>query len=257
MAIAGHYCDPYRVADLELRVSGRKDMRGSSPIRVMIVDDHSMVRRGLATIIKVRPDLELVGEAANGREALELCREACPDVVLMDLVMPEMSGAEATQLIREDCPHIQVIALTSFQEKELVREALQAGAISYLLKNVSAEDLAAAIREASAGRSTLAPEAIQALIQADTQTTAREEDPAQAFGLTPREMEVLALLVEGLNNPEIAERLVVSRSTAKAHVSNILSKLGVSNRAEAIAMALQRNLTSGDSAPHISTHRSS
>jgi len=257
MAIAGHCCVPYRVADLDPRLSGRKDMHGLSPIRVMIVDDHSMVRRGLAAIIKVRPDLELVGEAANGREALELCREARPDVVLMDLVMPEMSGAEATELIRKDCPHIQVIALTSFQEKELVREALQAGAISYLLKNVSAEDLAAAIREAAAGRSTLAPEAIQALIQVDTRNTAHEEDPAQAFGLTPREMEVLALLVEGLNNPEIAERLVVSRSTAKAHVSNILSKLGVSNRAEAIAMALQRNLTSGTSAPHTPSHRSS
>jgi NarL family two-component system response regulator LiaR len=160
----------------------------------------------------------------------------------MDLVMPGMSGAEATHLIREDCPQIQVIALTSFQEKELVREALQAGAISYLLKNVSAEDLAAAIREAAAGRSTLAPEAIQALIQADDPAAAGEQDPAQAFGLTPRETEVLTLLVEGLNNPEIAERLVVSRSTAKAHVSNILSKLGVSNRAEAIALALQRNL---------------
>jgi NarL family two-component system response regulator LiaR len=216
----------------------------------MIVDDHSMVRRGLATIIKVRDDLELVGEAANGKEALERCKEAPPDVVLMDLVMPEMSGAEATELIRNDCPHIQVIALTSFQEKELVKEALQAGAISYLLKNVSAEDLAAAIREAAAGRSTLAPEAIQALLQADDQTPPREQDPADAFGLTPRETEVLSLLVEGLNNPEIAERLVVSRSTAKAHVSNILSKLGVSNRAEAIALALQRNLVLETGASH-------
>jgi len=224
-------------------------MSGASPIRVMIVDDHSMVRRGLATIIKVRPDLELVGEAANGKEALELCSEVRPDVVLMDLVMPEMSGAQATELIRKDCPHIQVIALTSFQERELVREALQAGAISYLLKNVSAEDLAAAIREASAGRSTLAPEAIQVLIQAGVESTAHEEDPVQAFGLTPREVEVLSLLVEGLNNPEIAERLVVSRSTAKAHVSNILSKLGVSNRAEAIALALKRNLTPPTGAP--------
>jgi NarL family two-component system response regulator LiaR len=163
--------------------------------------------------------------------------------------MPEVSGAEATQLIRERCPDIQVIALTSFQEKELVREALQAGAISYLLKNVSADDLAAAIREAHAGRSTLAPEAIQALIQADSRGLVRDQDPAQTFGLTPREREVLALIVEGLNNPEIAERLVVSRSTAKAHVSNILSKLGVSNRAEAIALALQQNLTASPADP--------
>ncbi len=220
-------------------------MNASNPIRVIIVDDHSMVRRGLATILRVKADLELVGEANNGREAVQMCNEVQPDVVLMDLVMPEMGGAEATQLIREQCPNIQVIALTSFQEKELVREALQAGAISYLLKNVSADDLAAAIREAHAGRSTLAPEAIQALIQADSPGPFSDQEPAETFGLTPREREVLELMVEGLNNPEIAERLVVSRSTAKAHVSNILSKLGVSNRAEAITMALQNRLAGG------------
>ena len=219
-------------------------MSASEPIRVMIVDDHSMVRRGLATILKVRPDLKLVGEASTGREALQQCPELQPDVILMDLVMPEMGGAEATRLIRQQCPHAQVIALTSYQEKELVREALQAGAISYLLKNVSAEDLAAAIREAHAGRSTLAPEAIQALIQAET-TPPPEQLSFETFGLTPRETEVLALMVEGLNNPEIAERLIVSRSTAKAHVSNILAKMGATNRAEAIALALQRNLTKG------------
>jgi NarL family two-component system response regulator LiaR len=217
-------------------------MSTSNPIRVMIVDDHGMVRRGLATILKVKADLELVGEASGGHEAVQLCETVQPDVILMDLVMPEMGGAEATHLIRERCPRVQVIALTSFQERELVREALQAGAIGYLLKNVSANDLAAAIREAHAGRSTLAPEAIQALIQDQGRAAIRGPDLPEAFGLTPREREVLALMVEGLNNPDIAERLVVSRSTAKAHVSNILSKLGVSNRAEAIAMALQRNL---------------
>lgn len=220
-------------------------MSVSNPIRVMIVDDHSMVRRGLATILRVKADLELVGEANNGREAVHMCNEIQPDVILMDLVMPEMGGAEATHLIREQCPTTQVIALTSFQEKELVREALTAGAISYLLKNVSADDLAAAIREAHAGRSTLAPEAIQALIQADSPGAISDQEPSETFGLTPREREVLALMVEGLNNPEIAERLVVSRSTAKAHVSNILSKLGVSNRAEAITMALQNRLAGG------------
>ena len=223
-------------------------MSEANPIRVMIVDDHGMVRRGLGTILNVRGDLELVGEASSGAEALELCQQTEPDVILMDLVMPEMGGAEATRLIREQCEEVQVIALTSFQEKELVREALQAGAIGYLLKNVSAEDLAAAIREAHAGRSTLAPEAIQALIQAEPQRTVQDTDLAETYGLTPREREVLALMVEGLNNPEIAERLVVSRSTAKAHVSNILSKLGVSNRAEAISLALQHNPSSGPAA---------
>jgi NarL family two-component system response regulator LiaR len=211
----------------------------SGLIRVMIVDDHAMVRRGLSTFLKVKPDLELVGEARNGQEALQLCEQVRPDVVLMDLVMPEMDGMAATRAIRDRWPHVQVIALTSFQERDLVQKALQAGAISYLLKNVSANDLAEAIRAAYAGRSTLAPEAIQALVQVERQPTVQDYD------LTTREREVLALLVEGLSNPEIAERLSVSRSTAKAHVSNILSKLGVSNRAEAVAMAVQQNLVPG------------
>ena len=218
-------------------------MSASTSIRVMIVDDHSMVRRGLSTIFRIKADLELVGEASNGQEALDICAQVQPDVVLMDLVMPEMSGAEATRAIRARWPQIQVIALTSFQEKDLVRGALQAGAISYLLKNVAADDLAAAIREAHAGRSTLAPEAIEALIQPDLPSPGVQPGVAETFELTPREQEVLALMVEGLTNPEIAERLVVSRSTAKAHVSNILSKLGASNRTEAISIALQHNLS--------------
>jgi NarL family two-component system response regulator LiaR len=217
-------------------------MAETSPIRVLVVDDHVMVRKGLATILKVKPDLTLVGEASNGREALQLLERIQPDVVLMDLMMPQMDGIEATRQIRQRWPHVQVVALTSFQEKELVREALQAGAVGYLLKNVTADDLAAAIHEAHAGRSTLAPEAIQALIQPGGPSPTSHPEPPQTFGLTAREQEVLALMVEGLNNAEIAERLVVSRSTAKAHVSNILSKMGVTNRAEAIVLALRQGL---------------
>ena len=211
-------------------------MTENNMIRVMIVDDHDMVRRGLAAFLRVKSDLQLVGEARDGLEALTVCENVQPDVILMDLVMPRLTGAEATRSIRERWPHIQIVALTSFEEKDLVRDALRAGAISYLLKNVTAEELASAIRAANSGHSTLAPEAMHALIQTS------EPDPQSDYDLTPRELQVLALLVQGMSNPDIAKQLIVSRSTAKAHVSNILSKLGVSNRAEAITLAIRKDL---------------
>jgi NarL family two-component system response regulator LiaR len=205
-------------------------------IRVLLVDDHAVVRSGLAAFLMVFDDLELVAEAGSGEEAVRLCRELEPDVVLMDLVMPGMDGAAATKAIRAECPDVQVVALTSFKEEELVQGAMEAGAIGYLLKNVSADELAGAIRAAHAGRPTLAPEAAQALIHAATQPR------KPGYDLTDREREVLELMVEGLSNSEIADRLVVSSSTVKFHVSNILSKLAVKSRTEAVAFALQEGL---------------
>jgi two-component system, NarL family, response regulator LiaR len=206
------------------------------PIRVMLVDDHTMVRRGLATFLLVFDDFKLVGEAESGEAAIPLCAEALPDVILMDMVMPGMDGASATRLIRQQFPQIQVIALTSFKEGALIRSALEAGAIGYLLKDVSADELAQAIRSAHAGRATLSPEATQSLVQAASQP------PAPGLDLTERERAVLALMVEGLNNTQIAGRLTVSPSTVKSHVSNILSKLGVASRTEAVTLALRNHL---------------
>jgi len=197
-----------------------------------------MVRSGLSAFLSVADDFELVGEAENGMQALRMCAAAQPDVVLMDLMMPGMDGVAATRAILERFPDVRVIALTSFPQDQLVQEVLQAGALSYLLKNVGVDELARAIRAARAGQSTLAPEAAQALIRRATQPKAPGHD------LSPREREVLALMAQGLNNPDIAERLVVGRSTVKFHVSSILGKLGAQSRTEAVALAIQHRLVS-------------
>ena len=210
-------------------------MTDESRIKVMVVDDHAVVRSGLSAFLSVVPDLELVGEAENGDEAVRRCGLLYPDVILMDLMMPGTDGVTATRLIRQTYPTVQVIALTSFPEDELVQNALRAGATGYLLKNVSARELAEAIRAAYKGRMTLSPEAAQALAHAAAQQ-------AEGAELTDREREVLKLMVEGLNNAEIAERLVVSLSTVKYHISNILSKLQVDNRVAAVTLAIQKKL---------------
>ena len=211
-------------------------MSTDETIRVMIVDDHKVVRSGLSAFLNAYDDLELVAQADSGEKALALCPQYQPDVVLMDLVMPKMNGAEATQALVNACPEIKVIALTSFKEQELVEGALKAGAIGYLLKDVDADELADAIRQAYAGKPTLAPEATQVLIQAS------RKPYKPGIDLTEREKEVLGLLVEGLTNPEIAQQLYVSKSTVKFHVSSILNKLQVSSRTEAVAKALQEGL---------------
>jgi len=205
-------------------------MNDETKIRVMVVDDHAVVRSGLGAFLSVIPDLELVGEAESGDLAVVRCDHLHPDVILMDLMMP---GTD--QLIREKYPQTQVIALTSFQEDELVQNAMKAGAIGYLMKNVSAHELAAAIRAACSGKMTLSPEAAMALVHATQQASETE-------ALTEREQDVLRLMVDGLNNAEIAEKLVVSLSTVKYHISNILMKLGVENRVAAVTTAMQKKL---------------
>ncbi len=208
----------------------------TKPIRVMLVDDHAMVRRGLAAFLKVFNDLQLAGEAESGSAAIKLCGEVQPDVVLMDMVMPDMDGATATRIIRHQFPQVQVIVLTSFKEGELIKNALEAGAIGYLLKDVSVDELAQAIRAAYSGRATLSPEAAQSLVQT------ANLPPTPGLNLTEREREVLSLMIEGLNNTQIAGRLTVSPSTIKSHVSHILSKLGVASRTEAVTLALRNHI---------------
>ena len=211
-------------------------MSETKHIRVLIADDHAVVRSGLRFFLLAYDHLEPVGEAASGEDCITLCGQLQPDVVLMDLMMPGIGGIAAIRSIRQQYPGTQVIALTSFVDDQTVQAALKAGAISYLLKNVSAEELVTAIQAAYLGRATLAPEATQALVHSMTQAA------APGYDLTAREKEVLLLMIEGLNNHEIAGRLVIGLSTVKFHVSSVLSKLNVSSRAEAVAVALQQHL---------------
>jgi len=206
-------------------------MSEQGKIRVMIVDDRAVVRSGLGAFIATVPGLELVGEAESGEQAIVRAKSLRPQVILMDLMMTGMDGVTATRLIKEQNPSIQIIVLTSFQEDELVRNAMNAGAIGYLMKNVTVHELEAAIRAAQSGKMFLSPEAAQSLVRAAQQS-------AETETLTGREREILKLMVEGLNNTEIAERIVVSLSTVKYHVSNILVKLGVDNRVAAVTTAI-------------------
>ncbi len=205
-------------------------------IRVMLVDDHEMVRNGLGTFLLIHDDLELVGEASDGEEALRLFASLQPDVVLMDIKMPRMDGVEATRALLARSPDARIIALTSFDDDESVERVLSAGAIGYLLKNVDADDLADAIRAAYEGKPTLGPEATEALLRASRRPLQLGHD------LTEREREVLRLMIDGLTNPEIAEALFVSPATVKSHVSNVLSKLGAATRTEAASLALQHDV---------------
>lgn len=213
-------------------------MNKTETIRLLTVDDHKVVLNGLRIFLSLYDDIELVAEAKNGRQALEQCVQHQPDVVLMDMVMPLMDGPTAIQLIRERFPSIQFIALTSFEEEQLVQRAMAAGAISYLYKDVEEEELVDAIRAAHKGRSVLAPEAMKTLVK---QATTQGES-GKFERLTPREEEILTLIAQGMTNPQIAERLVISPSTVHFHVHNLLAKLQVQTRAEAVAVAVQNKL---------------
>lgn len=207
-----------------------------TPIRILLVDDHAVVRSGLSKFLLVNKDMQLVAEASDGAEAIQMAGLHKPDVVLMDLMMPGVDGITATREIHQKYPPIKIIALTSFSEQNMVQGALQAGAIGYLQKNVTASELANAIRSAHAGRMTLSPEATQALAQSVTQSHMPGNE------LTERERDVLRCMVEGLNNNEIAEKLVVSLGTVKFHISNIFQKLGVDSRVEAVKMAIEQKM---------------
>lgn len=210
-------------------------------IRVVVVDDHDLLREGIATFLRVSGDLELVGEATNGLEAIEVCAKVLPDIVLMDLVMPEVDGVSAIEAIHGTHPEIRIIVLSSFGEEERVRAALRAGATSYLLKNVSAAGLTAAILATRSGMRTLAP---------DVAATLEERDggppPLKGGELTGREREVLGLIVEGLSNADLAARLAISPNTAKNHVASILAKLGVASRTQAVRIAIRRGIVRTD-----------
>lgn len=206
------------------------------PIKILLVDDHAVVRSGLSKFLMVNKDFRLVGEASNGAEAVQMASLHQPDIILMDLMMPGTDGITATREIHRKYPKVKVIALTSFAEQNMVQGALQAGAIGYLQKNVTAKELGQAIRSAHEGKMTLSPEATQVLANSVAQPQIAGEQ------LTERERDVLRCMVDGLNNNEIAEALVVSLGTVKFHVSNIFHKLGVDSRVEAVKLAIEQKL---------------
>ena len=211
-----------------------------NPISILIVDDHDVVRKGVHAFLDALPDFEVVGEAESGEAAVCLARELVPDVALMDLVMPGMDGVEATRRVKAASPRTQIVVLTSYHEDEHIFPALQAGAISYMLKDVKMEELADAARRAAAGEATLHPRVAARVIQEFHGGGHREIEPFTA--LTDRELEVLKLIANGRTNSEIAEELVISGNTVKGHVSNILSKLHLADRTQAAVFAWQQGL---------------
>ncbi|PJN55786.1 Transcriptional regulatory protein LiaR [Paenibacillus sp. GM2FR] len=219
-------------------------------IRLLIADDHAMVRRGLQVFLATQPDIEMVGEAANGEETLETAKHLNPDVVLMDLNMPILNGIDTTARLKKEQPHIKVIVLTSFIDYDHVLPAIRAGARGYLLKDIEPEDLVAAIRRVNEGQVELHPDAAGLLMTHvtspagadETSASGHQEEAAQLDKLTRREQEVLQLIASGMNNREISEALYITEKTVKTHVSHLLDKLGVSDRTQAAIYALKHGI---------------
>lgn len=213
----------------------------NEPTRLLLVDDHAIIRQGIKALLRSRPELVVVGEAASGEEAVALCESHAPDVVLLDLVMPGIGGVEAARRIKQVSPRTQVIVLTSYHEDEHILPAIRAGALSYLLKDIAPEELVEAIRKAARGEATLSSRVATLLMQALQGTTPAAPSP-ETPTLSVRELEVLRLLAEGLTNTEIAGRLFVSETTVKSHVSNILGKLHLADRTQAAVYAWKQGM---------------
>lgn len=210
----------------------------TDPIRILVVDDHVKIHRAISALIEVTDDMQIVGYASNGQEALTVCEEQQPDVILMDILMPVMDGIEATRRILSQYPTIKVIALSSFVDDDNVREMLKAGASGFLLKNVPLDDLPRTIRTTISGISVISSELTQMLLS----TPPAKPDTSDLYSLTDRELDVLRLMAKGMNNNEIARTLMVSLSTVKFHVSSIISKMNVANRVEAAALAVEKRI---------------
>ncbi|MGB7537243.1 MAG: response regulator transcription factor [Anaerolineales bacterium] len=211
-----------------------------TPISVIIVDDHAVVRSGIRGFLEAQPDLQVLGEAASGAEGVKLAAELVPDVVLMDLAMPEMDGVEATRRIRDASPRTRVVVLTSFHDDGHIFPAIRAGALSYVLKDISPEELAQTVRLAARGEAVLNPRVASRLVQELAGVRTAQSNPLAE--LSNRELEVLKLIAEGLPNAEIAERLVLSQKTVKGHVSNILGKLHLADRTQAAILAWRQGM---------------
>ena len=217
-----------------------ENTREAAAIRILITDDHAVVREGLRTLISTEPGMEVVGEAADGMEAVQKACDLKPDVILMDMAIPRMGGLEAIQKIKEQCPEVQILVLTSFSDDETVFPAIKAGALGYLLKNTSPDRLLSAIRDVHQGKPSMSSDIANKLMR---EIQRKSSLPPTQDPLTDREMDVLKLVAQGMTNQEIADVLVISEGTVRTHVSNILSKLHLANRTQAALYALREGYT--------------